>query len=632
MNAFQIMEEIINELNDSTIDSMVRKRLQRVEDFDKKFKNSSNPLQLIDKKYQLENELNRAVTARDMRKANPEFKEFLKNRLAQYRENAKAFKEASDKKSNSEMTGEALEIMEDILNIVEGRKEESIEDYKNRLHKELVIDADKKAEAALNKGDFKEYSKQHARLDKLDDIQPVYNAYVRAEKDPKEDTTKEEMQQYKSVRRNAEKSAKTHGYNAKKLENRSIKAEDEGKERKAEYLYDKANSEWDKETAEQDRAAKAHKKVEELKYGGVKEALEIMEAILDVVTPIFELDYENKQNVNTNKIRKIKKDKDGENVEVVSVADELFPYEGNAKQQFNQKVLAKINDMIEGQGSLEDLIQFVRKYSGNRKGGNEKLHEALEILEKYTQEQKKGIAKKVLPERKREYLSKYADVLDAADEVGSENVPDGNLKDLERAEKRYKDAEKIANEALEEILQITENIFGYKDGRGDLLDDIDTTLGSPVKKAFKSASNKVVKNMIGCKQKKIHEALDLMEEIINEMKPATYGTAMGERANRLMADINKNDELEQNYYKAKESGNTKEVEKAADEWNKHDSYMNHDRSSNQNKLGRDIARINLIADDNKWSPEQRAEFNQAYNKAKTATRKNGKNYKFYTKW
>ena len=35
MNAFQIMEEIINELNDSTIDSMVRKRLQRVEDFDK---------------------------------------------------------------------------------------------------------------------------------------------------------------------------------------------------------------------------------------------------------------------------------------------------------------------------------------------------------------------------------------------------------------------------------------------------------------------------------------------------------------------------------------------------------------------------------------------------------------------
>ena len=556
MNAFQIMEEIINELNDSTIDSMVRKRLQRVEDFDKKFKNSSNPLQLIDKKYQLENELNRAVTARDMRKANPEFKEFLKNRLAQYRENAKAFKEASDKKSNSEMTGEALEIMEDILNIVEGRKEgESIEDYKNRLHKELVIDADKKAEAALNKGDFKEYSKQHARLDKLDDIQPVYNAYVRAEKDPKEDTTKEEMQQYKSVRRNAEKSAKTHGYNAKKLENRSIKAEDEGKERKAEYLYDKANSEWDKETAEQDRAAKAHKKVEELKYGGVKEALEIMEAILDVVTPIFELDYENKQNVNTNKIRKIKKDKDGENVEVVSVADELFPYEGNAKQQFNQKVLAKINDMIEGKGSLEDLIQFVRKYSGNKKVANEstEISEAVRLLEEMINEVSKETrfeaAKSSLPKREEEF-SKVSNELDDLvtknnyEYTGDNGVakpkgwPYGNSKTIPEVENKIKEFRKKADrrshakdivstegeghdalmardtshrsftthqkrknnaaEALEEIKQVVEGLF-VNDGRGDLLNDIDNALGSPVKKTVKG----MVKQCTGCKQKKV---------------------------------------------------------------------------------------------------------------------------------
>ena len=56
---------------------------------------------------------------------------------------------------------------------------------------------------------------------------------------------------------------------------------------------------------------------------------------------------------------KQKKDENGEKVEVVSVADELFPYEGDAKQQFNQKILAKIN---EGKvttntydGNLEDL-------------------------------------------------------------------------------------------------------------------------------------------------------------------------------------------------------------------------------------------------------------------------------------
>lgn len=76
------------------------------------------------------------------------------------------------------------------------------------------------------------------------------------------------------------------------------------------------------------------------------------------------------------------------------------------------------------------------------------IKEAIKIMEsiinEYTKEDRKEAAKKVLPERKREYFSKYADVLDAADEVGSENVPDGNLKDLERAEKRYKHAEKEA--------------------------------------------------------------------------------------------------------------------------------------------------------------------------------------------
>ena len=75
------------------------------------------------------------------------------------------------------------------------------------------------------------------------------------------------MQNLKSERRNAEKKAKNHGYNAKQLEKKSIKAEEAGRERKAEALYDKANAEWDKETAEQERAAKAHHKVEELRYG-----------------------------------------------------------------------------------------------------------------------------------------------------------------------------------------------------------------------------------------------------------------------------------------------------------------------------------------------------------------------------
>ena len=36
---------------------------------------------------------------------------------------------------------------------------------------------------------------------------------------------------------------------------------------------------------------------------------------------------------------------------------------------------------------------------------------------------------------------------------------------------------------IEELKKLDENIFGYNDGRGDLLADIDRGLGSPVKKA-----------------------------------------------------------------------------------------------------------------------------------------------------
>lgn len=111
------------------------------------------------------------------------------------------------------------------------------------------------------------------------------------------------------------------------------------------------------------------------------EAFSLIEQIVDYADNLFELDYEEKQNISPNKISRTKKDKDGEKVEVVSVADELFPYSGSAKEQFNQKVLAKINDMIEGTGSLEDLIQFVRRGVGNKKVAHEGLDEAIAVLE-----------------------------------------------------------------------------------------------------------------------------------------------------------------------------------------------------------------------------------------------------------
>ena len=119
----------------------------------------------------------------------------------------------------------------------------------------------------------------------------------------------------------------------------------------------------------------------------------------------------------------------------------------------------------------------------------EALEEVLSVLEKFTEGDKKEAARKVIDSRKREYLSKYANVLDAADIDGSENVPDGDLKDLDRAEKRYKHAEEVAKK-LDELFD-----------RPDLLDDIDTMLGSPVKKA----KDKLLKQIFEPKKEKKEE-------------------------------------------------------------------------------------------------------------------------------
>ena len=818
MKAYQIMEEIINELNDSTINSMVRKRLKRVEDFDKKFRNSSNPLQLIDKKYQLENELNRAATARDMRKVNPKFKEFLKGELAQYRTRAKGFKEASGKKGNTETMSEALEIMEEILleasplevkrrianefkdkigdmynKAVEDDKKNSEE--KMNLHNKIhgkggstvvvmgdkiedfsdnpeirkdqekfneVTDKSKKSGEKVHKlGNLKnlvDYYKNEALelaeaiKDEIknhqkwtdgastfsykgnnysynpksglkkegqtkDDRNPIQKVVDSSNKEFEKarkynyDTERQSRAVSKKINKEVAKLEKKEGKGAfpaktndtikKLLDTASVikankadadknfqeinkrqqdmagsakgvkhqvydvwtsKKEDNFgwkptvktsealelteaiinefteadkkeaakkvlKDRKRKYLdkhkeYKEMDSAGvaDLETAYNDAVAKerydhakklanealeealnillefteadkkeAAKKVlkdrmldfydkyyeledavptkddmEDLKRREKRykhaekvanEAFSLAESITGYADNIFELDYENKQNVNTNKIRKLKKDKDGENVEVVSVADELFPYEGNAKQQFNQKVLAKINDMIEGKGSLEDLIQFVRKYSGNKKVANEstEISEAVRLLEEMINEVSKETrfeaAKSSLPKREEEF-SKVSNELDDLvtknnyEYTGDNGVakpkgwPYGNSKTIPEVENKIKEFRKKADrrshakdivstegeghdalmardtshrsftthqkrknnaaEALEEIKQVVEGLF-VNDGRGDLLNDIDNALGSPVKKTVKG----MVKQCTGCKQKKV---------------------------------------------------------------------------------------------------------------------------------
>lgn len=62
----------------------------------------------------------------------------------------------------------------------------------------------------------------------------------------------------------------------------------------------------------------------------------------------------------TNKIKKDRKTKNGK-VELVSVEDELFPYDGNKREQYRQKIIDTINGMIQGTATLEDLLQIVRE-------------------------------------------------------------------------------------------------------------------------------------------------------------------------------------------------------------------------------------------------------------------------------
>ena len=130
----------------------------------------------------------------------------------------------------------------------------------------------------------------------------------------------------------------------------------------------------------------------------------------------------------------------GEEVVVTSVQDELFPYEGNAKEQFNKKVVATINDMIEGKATLEDLIQLVRK--GPKRTAHESLSE--EIINEISDKLKFKAAERA------QYLRNIAVARHGLTTTPDDQDGDLNkLKDRENAierEKKLKGAIKKHNE------------------------------------------------------------------------------------------------------------------------------------------------------------------------------------------
>lgn len=106
-------------------------------------------------------------------------------------------------------------------------------------------------------------------------------------------------------------------------------------------------------------------------------------------------------------------------------------------------------------------------------------------------------------------------------------------KDLESQGKFY--------EALEETMKLLE-LFD----RPDLLDDIDTLLGSPVKKTFKKVISNIgapkkevkVKTKVTCKEN-LEEAMKLMEEIINEWEKTGYSNKVDKHLDNQLDNVSK---------------------------------------------------------------------------------------------
>ena len=151
-----------------------------------------------------------------------------------------------------------------------------------------------------------------------------------------------------------------------------------------------------------------------------------------------------------NKIKRDRKTKDGK-VELVSVEDELFPYDGNKKEQYRQKILDTINGMIQGTSTLEDLLQIVRQKKAP-------LKEAMEVLESMINE------KHVFPKKA---------------------VEDGNKKYLE-ADKKNNEATRLARKGFEKLNKKIKEL----EGKGIDTDvDIEpgVTYGNGPKKEYQQA-------------------------------------------------------------------------------------------------------------------------------------------------
>lgn len=197
--------------------------------------------------------------------------------------------------------------------------------------------------------------------------------------------------------------------------------------------------------------------------------MEIQEEIKDLTekfSNLFEVDGlgEPASDVppSTNKLKKDRKTKDGK-VELVSVEDELFPKDGNDREQFRQKVIDTINGMIQGTSTLEDLLQVVR--SKQLKHVKEGYEGAIEILEEIINEVSKErhieAAKNSIPLRQEEFSY--------ADKVASKTIENINKKHDEEAPLTHAEldlGQKLSDfaEKRKKRLEHAKEVVGVKEG------------------------------------------------------------------------------------------------------------------------------------------------------------------------
>ena len=154
-----------------------------------------------------------------------------------------------------------------------------------------------------------------------------------------------------------------------------------------------------------------------------------------------------------NEIKRDRKTKDGK-VELVSVEDELFPYEGNKREQYRQKILDTINNMIQGKATLEDLLQIVRQKKAP-------LKEAMEVLETVFSQIEKVHGDPVWRNTRVGFvpMNKSAELQDKADKNAYDEFQQARKRENKSEEELDKKRNETKNNPLEEAMELMEDLF-----------------------------------------------------------------------------------------------------------------------------------------------------------------------------